>query len=161
MLRTLLVLLVLAGTAAASDIEIRLRKTFIEKYKNRATIDDTCVIDKAHTKPNAPSKDADLHIAARCKEAALAGVAEIMNAKLETGALEFVKSTAGTATEVSLRGVWRLWCEHGGSDIVHHQGTALEKFTSTNPDHVYEIASRAQDRHSRRERLDQDNRRVH
>jgi len=132
-------LLILSITALCSDIEIRLKKSFVEKYKNRATIDDSCIIDKAHKNPNPPTKDADLHIAVRCREAALAGVAEIMNAKGQASALSFVKANEGTENKVNIRGVWRLWCEHGGSEIRHLQGSPLEKFTTTNPDHVYEV----------------------
>lgn len=139
MRRAVCVLVVLAWGAGASDIEIRLNKSFVEKYKNRATIEDTCVIDKAHKAPNPPAKDGDVHIASRCKEAALAGVAEIMNAKGAMEAFDFVKATEGSDTEVKVTGVWRLWCEHGGTGIRHIQGDPLEKFTTTNPDHVYEV----------------------
>src|SRR5438067_2867868 len=62
-------------------IHITLRNAFITEYKNRATIDTTYTVDKAHPHPNPASKDGDLHIAGRAPEAGLPIVAEIMNAK--------------------------------------------------------------------------------
>lgn len=41
-------------------------------------------------------------------------------------------------TTVEVTGAWRLWAEHGGGDP-HVQGKKLTKFTTTNPDHVFEI----------------------
>ncbi len=37
-----------------------------------------------------------------------------------------------------MRGVWRLWCEHGG-DSQHVQGQPLRPFTTTTPPHVFEL----------------------
>src|SRR5690349_2971885 len=82
LISNLFVILFLPVTCNA-QIEITLKNSFIEKYKNRATIDATFKVDKAHKKPNPPTKDGDMHIAGRSTEVGLPIVAEIMNAKFE------------------------------------------------------------------------------
>ncbi len=129
---------VLLGRSAIAEIEIVLQNGFIEAYKNRATIDVNFVVDKAHARPNAPSKDGDLHIAGRAEEVKLPMVAEIMNAKDETEAVDQIHELEGTSSTVPLTGFWRIWCEHGGSSR-QVQGESLEPFQTTNPDHVFEI----------------------
>jgi hypothetical protein len=133
----LLILLVLP-VVARSQIEITLKNSFIEKQKNRATIDATFTVDKAHKHPNPGSKDGDLHIAGRAPEIGLAIVAEIMNAKDEDTAVALIHSVEGKNTPIKLSGVWRLWCEHGG-ESKQVQGAKLAPFDTTNPDHVFEI----------------------
>lgn len=128
--------------ALSADITITLKDSFIEKFKNRALIEDNCQIVKAHKHPNAVgsgSKDGDLHIASLCKVSQLQTVAEIMNAKLMPEAVTFVHTQEGTGDNVPIIGVWRIWCEHGGSGVKHVQGGTLEPITDTNPDHVFEI----------------------
>ncbi|MFL6260860.1 MAG: hypothetical protein ACJ76Y_14215 [Thermoanaerobaculia bacterium] len=124
--------------AAYADIEITLKNSFIEKFKNRVTIDASFTVDKAHKRPNPASKDGDLHAAGRAPEIGLPAVAEVMNARFEQPALDLIHQSEQTAQPVQLRGVWRLWCEHGG-DISFKQGDALQPFTTTNPDHVFEV----------------------
>lgn len=69
------------GTPATAEIELTLKNAFIEKYKNRTSNEDVCLIDGSKGKANPASKDGDMHVAVRCpKEIALALVAEIMNA---------------------------------------------------------------------------------
>jgi hypothetical protein len=71
----------LLPVAAQAQIEITLKKSFIEKYKDRATIEADFFVDKAHKKPDPPSKDGDMRIAGRSpEEIGLPIVAEIMNA---------------------------------------------------------------------------------
>jgi len=127
-----------AATTAHAEIEITLKNTFIEKFKNRATIDTKFTVDKAHVKPNPPSKDGDLHIAGRTPEVGLPVVAEIINATLFKSAVDAVHSVEGTTGTIPVTGVWRLWCEHGGTSE-QVQGAPLKKFTTSNPDHVFEI----------------------
>jgi hypothetical protein len=55
------------------------------------------------------------------------------------GCPESVHAKEGTGESIPIIGVWRLWCEHGGSGVAHVQGGALEPITDTNPDHVFEI----------------------
>jgi len=123
---------------ANAQIEITLKNTFIEKYKNRATIDATFTVDKAHARPNPASKDGDLHVAGRAPEIQLATVAEIMNAKLEQDAVVAIHQAESSGDPIKLTGAWRIWCEHSGSDE-QTQGEALEPFGTTNPPHVFEI----------------------
>ena len=136
-LRGLLVVVFVATTARA-EITITLKNSFIEKFKNRATITTSFTVDKAHKKPNPPSKDADLHIAGRAPEVGLPLVAEIMNAKQFSAAVDQIHEVEGTDEEIPLTGVWRLWCEHGGSSK-QIQGNAVKQAKTSNPDHVFEI----------------------
>jgi len=115
-----------------------MKNSFIEKYKNRATIDTSFTIDKAHKKPNSPSKDGDLHIAGRAPEIGLPAVAEIMNAAEKSEAVHVVHEMEGTGKPIAISGAWRMWCEHGGGSK-QVQGAKLEPFDTSNPDHVFEI----------------------
>ncbi|MBZ5521919.1 MAG: hypothetical protein LAP21_06730 [Acidobacteriia bacterium] len=132
------VVLVSACATATAQIEITLKNTFIEKYKGRATIDANFTVDKAHKKPNAPSKDADMHIAGRASEIGLPAVAEIMNAASQPDSVDAIHQVEGTNQTIAMTGAWRIWCEHGGSSQ-QVQGAKLDKITTTNPDHVFEI----------------------
>jgi hypothetical protein len=138
-LRLSLAAFFLLPVVAQAQIEITLKKSFIEKYKDRATIEADFFVDKAHKKPNPPSKDGDMHIAGRSPaEIGLPIVAEIMNASGAPAAVKAVKAAEGTGEAIPLIGAWRIWCEHAGSDR-QTQGAPLEPFDSTNPDHVFEI----------------------
>jgi len=130
--------LLLSPVAASAQIEITLKNSFIEKFKNRVTVDATFTVDKAHAHPNPAKKDADLHIAGRAPEIGLPIVAEIMNARDEDFAVDRIHEVEGTNQTVKMSGAWRLWCEHGG-ESQQVQGATLTKFTTTNPEHVFEI----------------------
>jgi hypothetical protein len=122
-----------------AEIEIHLKKSFIEAYKLRATIEiDDFFIDKAHERPNPPSKDGDLHIAGRSSTIGLPVVAEIMNAKYFQKGVDFVHKHEGSNVPVKMTGIWRIWCEHAGEDK-QIQGKKVEKIATTNPKHVFEI----------------------
>ena len=128
-----------AFTAAAhAQVEITLNNSFISEFRDRATITATYTVDKSHHKPNPPAKDGDIHVAGRAPEIGLATVAEIMNAKEQKPAMDAILAVEGTATSVKITGAWRLWPEHAGGDP-QVQGAALEQFTTTNPDHVFQI----------------------
>jgi hypothetical protein len=122
---------------ASADIEIVLKKTFIENYKDRVTITAPFVIDKSHDRPNPPKNDGDLHIAGRSNDVKLPIVAEIMNAKFFKNAVDMVKKKRGTGTQIQLAGAWRLWCEHEGDDL-QEQGMNFT-IENSNPPHVFEI----------------------
>ncbi len=124
--------------AIYADTQITLKNSFIEKYKNRATITTTYTVDVAHKKPNPASKDGDMHIAGRAPEVGLPIVAEIMNATSEKAAVDKVHEVEGTGHPVKLAGAWRLWTEHGG-DSIQTQGKKLAPFKTSNPEHVFEI----------------------
>jgi len=134
-------LFLLLGVPCSSlfgNIEIMLKNDFIEQFKDRATISASFVVDKAHKHANPPQKDGDLHAAGRADEVGLPMVAEIMNAASQTAAVAAIHSAEGTGNPISLTGVWRIWCEHGGEDK-QVQGEQLEPFDTTNPPHVFQI----------------------
>lgn len=125
---------------AGAQIQITLKDSFIEKFKDRATVDTTFTVDKAHKQANPASKDGDLHVAGRApKEVGLPIVAEIMNARDEDAAVQAIHAAEQTHQAVKLSGAWRIWCEHGG-ESKQVQGMKLDTpFTTTNPDHVFEV----------------------
>ena len=129
--------LVLASPAQATT-EITLKNEFIEKYKNRATIEVDFLIVHAKDRPNSPSQDGDLHIAGLADEIDLAVVAEIMNAHDEHEARDLVKEFDGSGETIKMVGAWRIWTEHGG-DSEQVQGADIPEIVNSNPDHVFEI----------------------
>ena len=137
-LALLLSSILLLSAVAQAQIEITLKKSFIEKFKNRVTINAAFTIDKAHKTFNPPSKDGDMHIAGRSPAIGLATVAELMNAKSESASVALIKGVEGTGQTVNMTGVWRLWCEHSGGDP-QIQGKLLNPFNTTNPDNVFEV----------------------
>jgi hypothetical protein len=133
-----LVLLTSFASTAPAQTRIMMKSSFIEKYKNRVTIDATYTVDKAHPHPNPAAKDADMHIAGRAPEIGLPTVAEIMNAVDDKDAVDKVHEVEGTGKPVAITGAWRLWPEHGGVDD-QVQGAHLDPFDTTNPEHVFEV----------------------
>ena len=133
----------LISVTVSAEVIVRLNNTFIEKFKNRATIDTDFTVDKAHhspkkPSPSKPSNDGDIHVAGRAPQVKLPTVAELMNAALDKEGMKLIVDAEGTGKPVKLSGVWRLWCEHAGAtDQI--QGAALQPFTNTNPDHCFEI----------------------
>ena len=120
-----------------AEIEIVLKKSLIETYKDKVTINTSFIIEKSHDRPNPPKKDGDLHIAGRSNDIQLPIVAEIMNAKFFKKAVDMVKKIRGKDTKIQLAGAWRLWCEHGGDDL-QEQGMAFT-IENSNPPHVFQI----------------------
>ena len=130
---------VLWATTAHAEISITLKNTFIEKYKNRATIDAQFVVDHSKGKANSPSADGDMHASGRdAANIGLATVAEIMNAKDHKDAINATVAAEGTGQPIAISGAWRIWNEHGG-DNTFTQGKPLAAAQTTNPDHVFEI----------------------
>ena len=137
----LLITALLSSTLVArADLTVALTKSFVQKYKDKATIPTTFKIDKHHNSPNpigSGSDDGDIHIAGRDSVVRLPMVAEIINGAKETTALDFLlQSTAGE--QVPLVGVWRLWFEHPGSED-QVQGGTVGVPKNTNPDHIFEF----------------------
>src|SRR5438270_7348420 len=124
----------LLPAAARADIQITLQDSFIEKYKDRATLDATYTVDKAHPRANPPAKDGDLHAAGRAPEIGLAAVAEVMNAAAQPDALDLIHQAERGGQPLAVRGVWRLWCEHGG-DSQHLQGQQQRPLPPPHPTH--------------------------
>jgi hypothetical protein len=138
--RWLVMLLAFCLPAAAhAQIRITLNNKFIDDQMDRVLIDTKYVVEKAHERPNPPAKDGDLHVAGLSDDIRLPTVAELMNAKFETDAMDLIHDVEGTGKPIRVKGVWRLWCEHaGGEDQV--QGAKIKTpFKNANPDHVFEI----------------------
>jgi hypothetical protein len=124
------------------QISIHLRKTFIDSFKNKLTIDASYGIYYAHKQPNAASKDGDLHFSGWDNKIGLPVVAEVMNAKEQTEAVNYIHQNEGKGepqNKVKLSGVWRLWCEHPGDNEDFIQGATNIPIENTNPPHVFEI----------------------
>lgn len=129
----------LAVAPVAAQITIRLNRTFVEKYKDRVTLDaPSYTVDRAHPAPNPPSKDGDMHVAGHSPTIKLATVAEIMNAASVPGAVTAIHDAQSSHHPIHLMGAWRIWAEHGGEDA-QIQGATLAPITTTNPPHVFEL----------------------
>jgi hypothetical protein len=137
-----LALFLVLGTASATWAgSVTLKKAFIEKYKNRATIDASFIVDHAHPHPNPPQKDGDMHVAGRAQqEVGLPMVAEVMNAaqKGQGIAVTDIHADENGKTVVPISGVWRFWFEHP-SAAPQIQFAAVPPAKNTNPDHCFEI----------------------
>jgi hypothetical protein len=120
------------------EVRIVLDRTFVEQYKNRATIETRFTIDHAGKQAHAGYLDGDLHVAGRADEIGLPVVAEVQNAASRPEVLEKVHRLAGSGEAIPLSGVWRLWSEHFGKDEQAH-GETLAPIERTNPPHVFEI----------------------
>ena len=120
------------------DIEIAIYESFIERYKNRVTIDTTFRVDAARNNPNPAFMDGDLHFAGRTPQVGLPTVGEIINADSEKDAIGLIHKAEKTGRPMQISGVWRLWPEHAGS-AEEEQGERLSPLESSNPDHVFEI----------------------
>lgn len=121
------------------QIEITLRKSFIDSLKNRVGITVEYQIVKAHARPNPAAKDGDLHIAGIGKHMGLPMVAEIMNARDYPAALQIVHGFEGTGNMITITGAWRIWCEHAAKGEHQYQGGEFREIINSNPSHVFEI----------------------
>lgn len=133
----LLLLLSLTGNSF-SQINIILRKSFIDSLKNQVNISTDYFVVKMHDHPNPPSKDGDIHVAGYSSSVGLPVVSEIMNARDEDEAIDTLRAYEGKHVPVHIEGAWRLWCEHSGTDT-EEQGAPIPPIVDTNPDHVFEI----------------------
>lgn len=119
-------------------IEIEIYKSFIERYKNRVTIDTTFRVDSAWKKPNPAYLDGDFHFSGRTRQVGLPTVGEIVNAAYEKDAMHRIQEAEKTGHPLKISGVWRLWPEHAGT-AEEEQGERLHELESANPDHVFEM----------------------
>lgn len=123
---------------STAEIQILLRNSFMEQYKNRATITTDLLIDKAIGSPKSPLLDADLHMAGRSSTIGLPIVAELINARMEEKAGEVIKNAEKERKPLRMTGAFRLWCEHPGGEA-EVQGAKLPPFQYSNPNHVFEL----------------------
>lgn len=126
------------AAGSIEEITITLKKTFVEAYKDRVTIDVALTVDKADTKPHPAVFDGDFHLAGRAPGVGLPVVAEIQNAASETEAVDRVRRAEGSGQPLKIAGAWRIWSEHVGS-AAEIQGEDFKSTADTNPDHVFEI----------------------
>ncbi len=126
------------AAGSPEEIAITLKKTFIEAYKNRVTIDVALTVDKADKRPHAAVFDGDLHLAGRAPGVGLPVVAEIQNAASETEAFGRIRRDEGSGRALKITGAWRIWSEHVGS-AGEIQGEDFPSTAAANPDHVFEI----------------------
>jgi hypothetical protein len=123
-----------------ADQTLALKREFVDRIRDRATISVNLHVDKHPPRPHGISrgaKDGDIHMAGRADEVGLPMVAEIINARLESDALAQLKKAKGD-TPVSVVGVWRIWFEHPGmGEMV--QGKPVPIPDDSNPAHVFEI----------------------
>lgn len=138
-------LLALSQCAAAQSTLI-LKRAWINKYANRATISGQFFVDHAlHSaktpSPSQPANDGDIHAAGRSPQVGLPMVAEVMNAADDNSSpVKLVDAQEGKNKSVAVTGVWRLWFEHPPSGQTQTQDfTKLAVPSSTNPDHCFEI----------------------
>ena len=124
----------------ASTQTLVLQRSFIEKYKNRATIDATFIVDHAHPRPNPPVKDGDLHASGRSQEIGLPMVSEVMNAadSMQTNVVNAIHANEGNGVATPISGAWRIWFEHP-STAPQIQFNTVPPAANTNPDHCFEI----------------------
>jgi hypothetical protein len=136
----LLVALFLALLPQAFGGSVVLKKAWVNKYKDRATIDASFTVDHAHKRPNPAKNDGDMHVAGRSpQDVGLPMVAEVMNAAKPTAAqaLTDIHSVEGQAKVVEVDGAWRLWFEHPADSQT--QFANVPPAANTNPDHSFEI----------------------
>jgi hypothetical protein len=127
---------------------ITLRRTFIDSFKNKITINASYDVWYTHHEAKAEKEDGDIHCSGYDKKIGMPTVAEIMNAKDEQDAIDILIAHEGMGKtnnpKIDISGVWRLWPEHLGTHDFF-QGMKLtkakiqEKGKKTNPDHVFEI----------------------
>jgi hypothetical protein len=132
--------------AFAQPSNLILKRAWVNKYANRATINGKMYVDHAlHSPkkpdPKKPANDGDIHAAGRSPQVGLPMVAEVMNAAdSKSSAVALVKAQEGTQKLVDVTGVWRLWFEHPPSGRTQTQDfSRLVAAGNTNPDHCFEI----------------------
>lgn len=126
--------------SAFSDeqVQVEIKRSFLEAYKNRVTIGATFTVDEAMEKALSKLLDGDLHFAGRAPEVALPLVGEIVNAGEEDTAVAMIQRAESTHVPIRVTGVWRLWPEHARHKQ-QEQGEPLPALESWNPDHSFEI----------------------
>jgi hypothetical protein len=125
------------GVLAPKEAIIELDRNFLERYKNRVTIDAEFTVDNSTESPNPNLLDGDLHVAGRAPEIGLRLVAEILNAASAKRATALIQRAESTHTAVRMTGAWRLWPEH--AVIPEAQGEVVPVLKTPNPDHIFEI----------------------
>ena len=110
----------LCTSILCSQPSITLRKSFIDSFKNRITIDALYNVWYSHKKANPASKDGDIHCSGYDTKIGLPMVAEIMNAKDHKDAMDVFIAHEGKGDaankKIKVSGAWKIWPEHLGKD---------------------------------------------
>jgi len=123
---------------STAEIAIVLDRTFIETYKDRATIEVELTVGRSDKKPHPAVFDGDFHLAGSAPGIGLPVVAEIQNAAGEKEATDLVRRVGSSGRPLEVAGAWRIWSEHVGKSR-EIQGDDFPSTVTTNPDHVFEI----------------------
>jgi hypothetical protein len=118
-------------------VAFELADSFIERYKDRATINPRVQIDAIHRQPNPPSADGDFGMSGRAEEVLLPIRVEMMNAASRPDAVRRFQDAESKKETLKISGAWRLWAEH--SQEPQEQGSHLTPMRNTNPEHVFEV----------------------
>jgi hypothetical protein len=125
-------------TICHAQIEITLKRSFVQNLANRATITSDFRVERTSAIHSA-SQDGDIHAAGTGTNIGMVAVAEIMNAKTErTHAVRQLTNSADSGQRVKITGAWRIWCEHGGEQQ-YVQGQPVPPVESSGQAHVFEI----------------------
>lgn len=111
-----LLLLPALARPARAETQITLQDTFLEKYKDRVTLDATFTVDRAEARPARPEEDGVLHAAGRAPEIGLPAIAIVMAGAAQAEAVNLLHAAERSGRPLALRGVWRIWCGEGGDD---------------------------------------------
>jgi len=125
------------AAVSPKEATVDIERSFLERVKDRVTIDAGFIVDNAMRKPNADILDGDMHIAGRVPEIGFRIVAELENAAEATQAMAVFQRAESTHATLPLRGVWRLWPEH--TVIPEDQRDTVPQLTTPNVDHIFEI----------------------
>jgi len=128
-----------APAAAAAQNVVILKRAWVNKYQNRATIEASMTVRHGkHVNTNV--KDGDFHFSGVAAQVGLPFVAEIMNARSATqmAAVTDLRAKAGGSEKVEVVGVWRLWFEHPAKKQKQGGKNAFDP-DNTSPYHSFEI----------------------
>jgi hypothetical protein len=128
-----------AVVAAVSpkEAQVEIDRRFLERVKDRVTIEAGFRVDDAARKPNPALLDGDLHVAGRAPELGFRIVAELMNAGSAPRAMARLERAESTHATLPVTAVWRLWPEH--AVIPEDQRDTVPELTTPNPDHIFEL----------------------
>jgi len=144
--------LFLLASSAISQIEINLKKSFIESIKDKITVTLDYNLDAANDRnidvypdfysPRGQSikqsrNSTVLILAGRNDFIGLPLIAKVFNVKADSKAIDIVSNNKGNI--IRLNGVWRLWCDYLENDNII-QGANNEVIKDYNSKHVFELA---------------------
>src|SRR5262249_21996594 len=105
-----------ASKTQGEGTRIVLKEAFIDKYRNRVTIETDFRVDEGGSRHTA-DKDGEVHIGGVAAEADLPTVAELTNPD-QQDILTFHNLAGGDDAgqrTVKISGAWRIWTEHPGT----------------------------------------------